>query len=149
MIRLGEGVPDLQIVFSDDHKLTREATYRILGEIFRAESDVERLALILTLEAAGHCFLGAVAQFAAADPSLADLQYFSDFHLSQEKHHEMFEQETQQMLLNLAVPSEVCSRCLKLVARVFDAFGIMLDGLCNAFALPSNGQEHLAAMLDS
>jgi hypothetical protein len=127
MIRLGEGVPDLQSVFSNDHQRTREATYRILGEIFRAESDLERVTLILTLEAAGHHFFGAVAQFAESDPSLAGLQYLSEAHLSEEKNHEMFEAETQQMLLNMYVPSDVRSRCLKLVGRVFDAFGDATD----------------------
>lgn len=126
---LGVDVLDARTLFHKKALPTRETAYRIATEVIRMTNDVERVTLLLAMEATGHVFFAHVARFVRENQSvLPPLRFFSDFHLGHEENHEIFEEEIKQFLLAQKLPPDELNACLALVNRVFEAFELMLDG---------------------
>lgn len=126
---LGLDVLDVRTLFHEKAFSTRETAYRIATEVIRMKTDVERVTLLLAMEATGHVFFAHVARFVRENQAvLPSLRFFSDFHLGHEENHEIFEAEIKQFLLDQKLPPDDLTACLSLVDRVFEAFDLMLDG---------------------
>lgn len=65
----------------------REASYRIVNEALQAGEDVERIALVEALEAAGEVFFGCTGTLLAAHPQERRLKYFTGIHTVLEQGH--------------------------------------------------------------
>lgn len=124
---------DLRGVFSKPHMSTRDATYELMSELFRAQTDFERIVILLAVEAVGQLFLAATADCAdrtAAEP----LIYFSRQHIESERRHEVFAEHVGLKVDALDAQLGASERriCEAAVERIFAALWGMLEGLATA-----------------
>lgn len=126
--------PNLQILYSKPHTAVRDATFSLMSEVFRATYDYERIILILTLESSGHIFFESVADFAEKNNFTQELKYFSNHHLGVEKNHELFEKEIQSYINNIQLNHDETGKIFKMIDRMYEAFGLMFDGLTLALS---------------
>lgn len=87
--RLGMS-PELSYVFEREHAAIRDVSYTILAHVLRAQHDVTLLAILLSLEAAGHEFFERFGRFIArALEKSGDhaLVFFGAPHLAAESSH--------------------------------------------------------------
>jgi Iron-containing redox enzyme len=129
LTRLGCGHPDVAVLFSAPHALTRRATYALVAEALGARDDVERLCLLLTMEATSEvCFGEAHAYFQRA--GVADnLVFFAGPHLEAEENHAVFAGPMALILGSIELDPEAFERACGVVDRTYAAFDVMLDGL--------------------
>ncbi|MEH1841348.1 MAG: hypothetical protein V7L20_21975 [Nostoc sp.] len=120
--------PNLKLLYSRDYIFTRDATYAIISEVFRAGSDIERVALIMSLESTGHIFFEYTASLVKQVSYSRNLKYFSIYHLDVENNHEIFEQEMQNFLNSIYLSEDEEKKICQIVDRVYQAFTIMFDG---------------------
>ncbi|MCC5623379.1 hypothetical protein [Nostoc sp. CHAB 5715] len=120
--------PNLKLLYSQDYIFTRDATYAIMSEVFRASSDIERVALIMSLESTGHIFFEYTASLVKRVGYSGNLKYFSIHHLDVENNHEIFEQEMQDFLNSIHLSEDEEKKICEIVDRVYQAFTIMFDG---------------------
>ena len=122
-------LPDVCFLFGRAHAATRDVSYALVAEVFRAKTDAERIALVLTLESTGHIFFEKIATYLEkakfADYDL--FRYFSRNHLNVELDHEVFEEEKHDFLENLELTPEQEKACYELVDRAYVAFNTMFD----------------------
>ncbi len=126
---LGVQAPDVAHLFGAAHLTTRDAAYALVAEVFRAARDHERIALLLSLEAAGHVFFEASATYFERVGAPHAIRYFSRHHIEIERDHEMFEERMKGLLEQIALSAEELQRALAMVDRVHAAFTTMFDGL--------------------
>lgn len=120
---------DLGWLYGKECKKTREATYAIAAEVFRAADDVQRMVLPLALEGAGHVMFGTVTKV-LQEAGVADrLRYFAPSHLDVEKGHDLFGDEIQQRVQQISLNEERRAASIAIVDRVFAAFHLLADGL--------------------
>ncbi len=108
---------------------TRDATYQLISEVYRAPDDRLRIVLVLVLESTGHVFFGRTAVLTASPMSPYKLKYFSDFHLHIEEAHEVFETKIEEQIVSIAMPPELEAEAIALVDRAYAAFDSMFNGL--------------------
>ncbi|HLL55960.1 MAG TPA: hypothetical protein VK447_20530 [Myxococcaceae bacterium] len=120
--------PDVRALFSRQHAATRDATYALMAEVFRARTDEERIVLLLTLEAAVHVFFGKLAGYFERQ-SINGLQYFSCDRAEVKHKHEVFEQQVGEAVGGITLSEELQARCQALVERAFAAFAALFDRL--------------------
>lgn len=136
--------PILQILYSKPHTAVRDATFSLMSEVFRATSDYERIVLILTLESSGHIFFESVADFVEKNNFTHRFKYFSNHHLGVEKNHELFEKNIQSYLNTVQLNHDEERKIFKIVDRMYEAFGLMFDGL--AIALSTSNRLEVAIL---
>lgn len=134
LMNLEGRLPDLRVLFGPAHRATRDATYALVSEVFRARGDVERIVLVLALEAAGHVFFEAVAGSLERTGEAAGLRYFSRPHLTVEYEHALFDESLESLLSGIELSEDGLESARALVDRVFDAFSTMFHGLADALA---------------
>jgi hypothetical protein len=120
--------PDVRALFSRPHAATRDATYSLMSEVFRARTDEERMVLLLTLEAAVHVFFSKVSSYFERQ-SINGLQFFSCDRAAVEQKHRLFEQRVSAAVADLSLSEELQARCQALVERAFAAFEALFDRL--------------------
>lgn len=120
--------PDVRSLFGAQHAATRDASYALMSEAFRAQEDVERIALVLALESTGHIFFEAIASYFERMGVTQSLQYFARKHVDVELAHEMFEQEINAYIDGLQLTEVQRASMCALVDRVYEAFFGMFDG---------------------
>jgi hypothetical protein len=135
-------------LFGNKHAHTRDAAYALMSEVFRATNDHVRVALLLTLESAGHVFFERVADYVHATGMTDQLRYFSHHHLEVEKDHAMFEDETRAVLEG-ELPADVQAEAMAMVDRCYQAFTQLFDGLEARLARHSSGTHSIQAPIDA
>jgi hypothetical protein len=120
---------DLQWLFGEECRLTREATYAIAAEVVRADNDILRVVLLLALEGGGHVLFGGVTKVLHEAGHSARLRYFARSHLEVEVGHDLFDEQVQKRVRELSISDEIRAEGIALVDRVFGAFTILADGL--------------------
>lgn len=128
---LGVAGPTVQDVFDRTHEVTRLASYALASEVYLAPNDTCRIALLLTIESAGHVFFEAVASHvertrAPSDPAL---KYFSRFHIDVEKKHALFEERADAYLSSITLAPRAREQAIALVDRCYRAFFAMFDDI--------------------
>jgi hypothetical protein len=133
--QLGIGTTEVDVngLFGRHHATTRDCAYALMSEVFRAETDVERIALLLTVESAGHVFFGKMAALVERAGLTQALRYFSFSHLEVEKQHEMFEREMERQLEAIELDEATRAAVNELIARCYESFSAMFDGLFETF----------------
>lgn len=119
-------------LYGKENQITRDASYAIIAEVFRAEYEILNIALLLTVESSGHVFFEEVARQVKKTGEDKNLKYFSNFHFDVEMAHAVFEEEMERSLLGIQVSLEVKRDALKMINRCYDAFHHMFDGLLNS-----------------
>lgn len=125
------GCPDLGLarLYGPECMLIRDATYALAGEVFHFPDDRLRVVFLLAIEGAGHVFFEKVARNLRQSGCASGLRYFAQSHLDVELAHDLFEQEVQQQMRDIAMPPDLHGEAIALVDRVFAAFSLMADGL--------------------
>jgi len=142
--------PDMRALFSSQHAATRDATYALVSEVYRAGSDYERIVLLLSLESTGHIFFEAIAAYFERMGVTQSLQYFSRHHIDVEKSHEVFEHQMHAFLDTIVLPEGENASCCALVDRAYQAFTLMFDhfeNLCRKQASQPFPSETVAERL--
>ena len=124
--------PDVRSLFGERHTATRDSTYMLVSECYRATDDRMRLVLVKTLESAGHIFFGKVAAAVEKAGWTKLLKYFSFSHLEIEKSHEVFEAEIAKTVSAIRLEPKARAEAKALVDRCYLAFTTMFDALCTA-----------------
>lgn len=120
---------DLAELFSPAHAPTRDASYAVMSEVFRADDDRIRLALILVLESTGEAFFSRVPGYVErVRSSWNRLRYFSRAHAAVEQGHQLFESEIRASLDQLELAPEVAASARAMIARTYAAMTAMVQG---------------------
>lgn len=122
-------------LYSKESRLTRDAAYAIMSEVYRAKDELVSIALLLTLESSGHIFFNKVVEQVKKAGYDSNLKYFSSSHLDVEMAHAIFEEEMERKFFERKVPVATRRESLKMIDRCYEAFNKMFDGLieaCNA-----------------
>jgi hypothetical protein len=147
LLKIDGRTPDLRSLFSPQHAATRDTTYALMSEVYRASSDVERITLLLTLESTGHIFFEAIASYFERASVTQALRYFSRHHIDVEKSHEVFEDEMHSFLDTIELSEEAQRSAMAMVDRAYVAFHAMFDhfeALCvkeSAKPMPAGASE--------
>ena len=91
-----------------------------MSDVLRATDDRSRLAVLLSLEAAGAEFFGRVISYLERLGRSEDLRYFARPHQRVEQNHSVFEEEEQRKLWSTALPEHVYDEVLQAVDRTFE-----------------------------
>ena len=124
--------PDVRSLFGERHTATRDSTYMLVSECYRATDDRMRLVLVKTLESAGHIFFGKVAAAVEKAGWTKLLKYFSFSHLEVEKSHEVFEAEISKTVSAIRLAPKARAEAKAVVDRCYLAFTTMFDALSAA-----------------
>jgi hypothetical protein len=122
-------VPDTDELFGRPHQTTREMTYSLLAESYRARVDIERIVLLMTYESSGQVFFPKIVEYFKRSGVESALKYFAQTHLDVEKNHEIVEQQMQDTLNAIELPELTRERCIRAVDRCYDAFSRLFDHL--------------------
>lgn len=125
---------DVCWLYSKETQITRDAAYAIVSEVYQSQDEIINIALLLTLESAGHVFFEKVAKQVRKTGEDKNLKYFSSSHLEVEMAHALFEDEMERKLYERPISVEVRRNALKMIDRSYEAFSNMFDGLiiaCN------------------
>jgi hypothetical protein len=125
--KIDGSAPDIRALFSSAHAATRDASYALVSEVFRATTDVERITLLLSLESTGHIFFENMANYLERMSVVQSLRYFSRHHIDVEKSHEVFEEEMHGFLDSIVLSEDMSSTAMNLVDRVYSAFHGMFN----------------------
>jgi hypothetical protein len=129
LLLLSGTVPDTDELFGRPHQTTREATYSLLAESYRAQEDIERIVLLMTYESTGQVFFPKIVEYFKRSGIESVLKYFAQTHLDVEKNHELVENQMQGTLNAIELPQLTRERCIQAVDRCYDAFSRLFDHL--------------------
>lgn len=121
-------------LFGPDYEVGRRVAYGLITLLENAASDHERLALLLSLEAAAREFFIRVPGFAARAGIAHELRYFGSEHLRAEEAHEVFTEEAQQSLDALPVPEQARLAVVEIVEKAFSLLLQLASDLADAMA---------------
>ncbi len=121
-------------LFGAELETGRRVSYGLLSLLLSAGSDHERLALLLTLEAAAREFFIRVPGFAERAGLACELRYFGAAHLEAEEAHEVFTQDAQATLDALVVPAHAAQAVLEIVEKTFTLLLYLANDLADAIA---------------
>jgi hypothetical protein len=121
--------PDVEWTFGHEHRATRDTSYRLMSEVFRASDDRVRVVVPIVLEATGHPFFCRVFRFIDSAGITSTLKYFSLGHWQVEEAHGMLQEAQATCLHELVLPEGLRTECLRMVERVFEAMAAMVDDL--------------------
>jgi hypothetical protein len=113
--------PGVEWTFGREHRATRDASYRLISEVFRASDDRVRVVMPIVLEAAGHPFFSRVFRFFERSGISAPLKYFAEAHWQVEEGHQMLQDSQSTVLRQLALPEHLRVECFSMIERMFDA----------------------------
>ena len=117
------------MLFGERSVQTRDTSYAIASEIYRASDDRIRLVIPLVLEAAGHVFFSRAYHFFNRAGYTEQLKYFSKEHFQAELDHEMFDHEISQRLQSVHLTDELKQEASDVVDRIFTALIAMVSTL--------------------
>lgn len=127
--------PSLRLLYSHEHTATRDATYALVSEVFRARNDYERIAFLLALESAAHIFFKYTSNFVERIGYSSTLKYFSNHHFDVEESHESLDDSLENYFNSIQFTQEEEKNIFELIDRVYEALRIMFNGLEAALIL--------------
>lgn len=131
---------DLEVMF-DTKKLTidwlygpdcstvRDASYTIMAELIKAESDQQRIVLVLALESTSQIFSKEITSYIFDMGYAEKLKYFSKTHCDAENEHAMYEEEGEQQLDAIKLTPQEKEKAVALVDYIYAIFYTIADAL--------------------
>lgn len=137
---IGAVCPNANMLFGPSHTSVRDASFSLLGEVFRDQPDVMRIVLLLSVESAGHEFFTQTSQFVAHTLPNTTIQYFGVSHLEVELDHDFYDDQSGEILdmQSIHIDDALRPEAYALVDRVYAAFNEMFDGLLQAIQAASD-----------
>lgn len=111
----------LRDLFSGDLWQARQTVYSQIADIVRSTDDRCRLAVVLSLEAAGAEFFASIIAFIERLGRGEGLLYFARSHQTVEQNHDIFESDSKSRLGSLAIRPAAFEESLLVVERTFAA----------------------------
>lgn len=130
--RLLGAPPTLEALFGLAHTPTRRGTYGLIAEALGARDDVERLCLLLSLEAYGEVCFGAIEAYFQRCGVAKELVFFAGQHVEAEQDHSIFEAQMQAILGGIELDPAALTRAEGAIDRSYRWFRLIADGLSNA-----------------
>ena len=97
----------------------RDGSYKIMAELIKAESDQQRIVLLLALESTSQIFSKEITSY-IYDMGYADkLKYFSKTHFNAENEHAMYEEEGEQQLHAIKFTPQEREKAIALVDYIY------------------------------
>ena len=121
--------PNLEWTFGSNHRVTRDTSYRLVSEVFRASDDKVRVVVPMLLEAAGHPFFSRVFRYFENAGVDSPLKYFALSHWQVEEGHEMLQEAQGTVLQELTLSDTLRTECLEMMTRMFEAMATMIEDL--------------------
>ncbi|HEY5800430.1 MAG TPA: hypothetical protein VIT92_09420 [Burkholderiaceae bacterium] len=126
--------PDVSRLFGKDHRTVRHVSYDLMAEVYREQSDIERIVMLEALESSSHIFFEKIVAFFEAHGVQNALKYFGRQHLDAENSHEMFDMEMEATIAQTILGSGERNACIQLVDRCYQAFHTIFDELESTLA---------------
>ncbi|MBL7499066.1 hypothetical protein I6A84_15455 [Frankia sp. CNm7] len=120
-------LPDLRILFGEEHWAAREMTYGLLSDLILAEDDVERTVVVLAIESVSEIFLERIVPYFQGAGVERALRYFATNHSEVEKDHELRDLDTREMLDAIELSPSAEARCRSAVDRCYARFEDLFD----------------------
>lgn len=124
---------DANWLFGRETRAVRDASYAILSEVYRTESDWLNITLLITIESSGHVFFDKIVNKIQELGENENLKYFARSHLDKELAHALFDEEMERELYAEPLPADIRREARALVDRCYNAFNKMFDGLIVAY----------------
>jgi hypothetical protein len=125
---MSSGEPSICLLYSSEHRPTRDASYALISEVFQARNDYERIALLLTLESTAHAFFEHVADFSERAGYSGVLKYFSNHHLIAEQSHQSFDEQNMEAYIDsIQLTQDEEKGIFEMIDRAYEAFTTMFD----------------------
>jgi hypothetical protein len=121
-------------LFGAEYETGRRVSYGLITLLQGAATDHERLALLLSLEAAAREFFIRVPGFAERAGLTSELRYFGGAHLAAEEAHEVFTEKAQETLDALVVPEHARRPVAEIVEKTFALLLRLAGDLADAMA---------------
>ncbi|MRH89337.1 hypothetical protein GFY24_18105 [Nocardia sp. SYP-A9097] len=115
-------VPDVRTLFGRTHETTRDVTYALISEIYRAEEDIERIVLLLVMEAAFRAALPHALSYVQRMGVDAEFRFIGAEHLEIEANHAIIGDTIQETLEAIVLDEAARTRSIALVDRAFAQF---------------------------
>jgi tryptophan dimethylallyltransferase len=141
--------PDIRWMFGPAHEVARDISYGLISEVLSAEDDWSRLAVVLSLEAAGAEFFGRVIAFIERTGHGDGLRYFARSHQEIEANHDVFESDKRARLLEMPLTERVAERATRTVDRTFSEMTKLATYLDHSMAETSRKQLQAERMMVS
>ena len=120
--------PSIRLLYSNECRPIRDASYVFISEVFRACNDYDRIAFLLTLESTAQVFFERIADFSERAGYSSILKYFSNHHLNAEKSHQSFDEQNMEVYINsIHLDEDEITRIFEMIDRVYEAFTVMFD----------------------
>lgn len=116
-------------LFGEEHRVTRDVTYGLIGQLLRAEDDRVRVVFPLVLEAAGSLFFRRVVALLHRAGFDRPLRYFARSHQEAEEEHDIFSDAGSATLAGISFDPVSHEAAVQLVHACFDYFERFMDHL--------------------
>jgi hypothetical protein len=120
-------LPSLNWLFGPEHLPTRETSYELLSEVFRAETDGVRVAIPMALEASGTVFFRNMYELVCR--AGLETRFFSRTHWEVETKHEALTEDEEKLLASIQWADAELDEARSVVRRMFKAKARMLTSL--------------------
>lgn len=125
-------------LFSREHRTARDISYKLISHAYQLDDEIQRIILLLSLEASGHIFFEKAAQHVSKMGYQGHLKYFDQSHLEVEHAHELFEDEMEKQLFQKTLDQHQRNQAYQLIDQCFQCFS---DILMQYFDKEPNDQQ--------
>ncbi len=116
-------------LYGPDCSDIRDASYTIMAEMIKAESDQLRTVVLLTLESTSQIFSKEITSYIYDMGYGEKLKYFSKTHCDAENEHAMYEEEGEQLLHTIKFTPQEKEKAIALVDYIYAIFHSMFDSV--------------------
>jgi hypothetical protein len=106
---------------------TRDCTLELIAEVFRTDSDHERVLIPIVIDVAGEAFFSRVYRFFDRAGVNVKLEYFSEAHWQVETGHELFDRADAEYLESIQLDPQQQRAATALVERMFAVMRRMVE----------------------
>jgi hypothetical protein len=130
---------DLHAIFARDQASVRDGTYALVAELYRAESDYARLALLLTLSACDKVFFAKVGRYVERIGHADSLRWLAGAQKPPGESEALWDLELQADLATVILPTRTREEALRVVERSARALSRIMDHLARLARRPRLG----------
>jgi len=106
-------------LYGSDCSAIRDGSYKVMAELIKAESDQQRIVLLLALESTSQVFSKEITSYIYDMGYAEKLKYFSKTHFDAENEHAMYEEEGEQQLHAIKLTPQEREKAVALVDYIY------------------------------
>jgi len=140
-------LPDVMAVFDTAYFRAREISYAFMAEVYRAESDCERVTLPIVLEEGGKIFLPALIEHFRRAGLGAHLKALGHDHVQTEANHQLHGDVVAETLGAMELPDDVRARAIAMIDRAYATFSRFANVLYDVITATSCDESRIRTRL--